>query len=69
MALAVVVSDEEPGLTATQPTVGRDQFALELEKVFEQHYQFVYRTAYSLTAITVSRGGTLRPDPALPNGT
>ena len=49
MALVVVVSDEEPGLTATEPTVGRDQFALELEKVFEQYYAFVYRTAYTLT--------------------
>jgi len=29
--------------------VDRGQFALELEKIFEQHYQLVYRTAYSLT--------------------
>jgi RNA polymerase sigma-70 factor (ECF subfamily) len=40
---------KELSLTATEPTVGRDQFALELERVFEQHYQFVYRTAYILT--------------------
>ena len=43
------MSNEEFGLTATEPTVGRGQFALELEKIFEQHYQFVYRTAYTLT--------------------
>jgi DNA-directed RNA polymerase specialized sigma24 family protein len=49
MAVAVVISDEELSLTATEPTVGRGQFALELEKIFEQHYQFVYRTAYTLT--------------------
>src|SRR5262245_18812958 len=49
MAGAMVMSDEELSLTATEPTVGRDQFALELERVFEQHYQFVYRTAYILT--------------------
>jgi RNA polymerase sigma-70 factor (ECF subfamily) len=29
--------------------VSRGQFALELERVFEQHYQFVFRTAYTLT--------------------
>jgi hypothetical protein len=49
MAVAVVISDEELSLKATEPTVGRGQFALELEKIFEQHYQFVYRTAYTLT--------------------
>jgi RNA polymerase sigma factor (sigma-70 family) len=36
-------------LTRTESTVGRGQVAPELEKIFEQHYQFVYRTAYSLT--------------------
>lgn len=49
MAVAVVVSDEELCLTTTEPAVGRGQFTLELEKIFEQHYPFVYRTAYSLT--------------------
>lgn len=49
MAVAVVMSNEEFGLTTTEPTVGRGEFALELEKIFEQHYQFVYRTAYTLT--------------------
>jgi RNA polymerase sigma-70 factor (ECF subfamily) len=49
MAVVAVISDEEFGLTTTEPTVGRGQFALELEKIFEQHYQFVYRTAYTLT--------------------
>jgi RNA polymerase sigma-70 factor, ECF subfamily len=49
MAVAVVMSNEEFGLTTTEPTVGRGEFAQELEKIFEQHYQFVYRTAYTLT--------------------
>src|SRR5262245_66589139 len=49
MALAVVMCDEELSLTRTGPTVDRRQFAPELEKIFEQHYNFVYRTAYSLT--------------------
>ena len=47
MAVAGVMSYEVFSLTATEPTVG--QFALELEQVFERHYQFVYRTAYTLT--------------------
>jgi RNA polymerase sigma-70 factor, ECF subfamily len=41
--------DEELSLTRTGPTVDRREFVPELEKVFEQHYNFVYRTAYSLT--------------------
>ena len=45
----VVVSGEERSLTATEPSVRRGQFALELERTFEQYYQFVYRTAYTLT--------------------
>jgi RNA polymerase sigma-70 factor (ECF subfamily) len=36
-------------LTTTVPLVARDQFVQELERIFEQHYQLVYRTAYSLT--------------------
>jgi RNA polymerase sigma-70 factor, ECF subfamily len=43
------MSIEERGLTTTDPTVGHGQFALELEKIFEQHYQLVYRTAYTVT--------------------
>jgi RNA polymerase sigma-70 factor (ECF subfamily) len=49
MAATVVVSGKEPRLTATELRVGRGRFALELEKVFEQYYPFVYRTAYTLT--------------------
>src|SRR5690349_20870840 len=49
MAFPVVISDEELGLTRTGRTADRREFAPELEKVFEQHYDFVYRTAYSLT--------------------
>src|SRR5215510_4218845 len=49
MAVIVVVSGEELRLTATESTVGRDRFALELENIFEQYYPLVYRTAYTLT--------------------
>jgi DNA-directed RNA polymerase specialized sigma24 family protein len=46
MAATVVMSGKERRLTATEPEVGRGRFALELERVFEQYYPFVYRTAY-----------------------
>src|SRR5438105_15716743 len=35
--------------TATVSNIARHPWAEELEQLFEQHYQLVYRTAYSLT--------------------
>ena len=49
MMVTLVISGEEPGLTATEPRVSRGRFTRELENIFEQYYPFVYRTAYTLT--------------------
>ena len=64
MAATVVVSCKEPRLTATAPRVSRGQFALELEKVFEQYYPFVYRTAYTLTGSYAASGKRRKVPPA-----